>query len=243
MSSDILAFTTIRQGSPTNLIEMTRAMVALDTMKQLQAENIACLVVYKDCDDVYLRQLQAFGATLVPEIDSGMGAARRQALREVISYGGPETHLLWLEPEKPGMARYATSLHQCMVRGRAKLGLFNRTAFSMLSYPAEQSHYYQFCRAVASALTGFDVDYAFGPMMLHLDATESFLAYTGQYGDLWDSILVPRIPFLKRHEAVTLDVDFENDPRMTQIESGNTTLIMKRLRQFNNVIPSLIEAW
>lgn len=243
MNSKILAFTTIRQGDPANLIERTRSEVVVDTLSQLHDHEIQCVAVYKDCAPEYLAKLRSLGTTLVQQNAQGMGNTRREALREVMTRSDTGTFLFWLEPEKPDMPRYAKELCVRMVNTGAKLGLFNRTAESMSSYPAEQSHYYQFCRAVASQLAGFDIDYAFGPIILHPDAVEAFLAYDGRYNDLWDSILVPRIPFVQHGEVVTLEVNFQNDARMTQIESGNPEIILKRVDQFNNVIPSLIKEW
>ncbi len=243
MRPDIVAFTTVRQGNPSSTIEAVRAEVALDTMKQLQVHAIPCVVVYKDCDSNYLKKLSSLGAELVPEITHGMGNARREALQQARAKAQEGTYLLWLEPEKPDIPRYAEDMARRMVDSGSLLGLFNRSDASMDSYPSEQAHYYLFCRAVASALAGFDIDYAFGPMMLHRDATDQFLSYKGQYGDVWDSILVPRIPFIKQGLVTTFETDFKNDRRMTRIESGDTDIVLKRLQQFNNVIPSLIAEW
>ncbi|HRH32308.1 MAG TPA: hypothetical protein PLK06_03200 [bacterium] len=243
VNTDILAFTTIKEGNPRDPVSKTRAAVALDTVKNLQTQNITCVVIFTECAEAYLQQLQSFGAIIVPETQHGMSNSRREALQKAMQYADSNTHLLWLEPEKPDLPRYAKNLRRAMIEANARIGLFNRTPLSMLSYPVEQSHYYQFCRAVASAFAGFDIDYAFGPMMLHVEATSDFLNYKSQYGDLWDAILVPRIPFLKRGEVVVMDADFLNDARMTAIESGSTAMILKRLQQFNNVIPSLINGW
>lgn len=220
-----------------------RSEVAIDTLNRLQDGGIRCVAVYKDCSPAYIQKLQSLGVILVQETVSGMGNARREALREAVARADPDTFLFWVEPEKPDIPRFASDLRKRMIDTGAKLGLFNRTAKSMSTYPAEQSHYYQFCRAAASALAGFDIDYAFGPMMLHPHAAESFLAYDGRHGDLWDSILVPRIPFVQRGDIAVCKVDFQNDLRMTQIESGDSGIILKRLDQFNNVIPALIKEW
>lgn len=243
MESNAFAFTTIRQGSEKNFIERTRAEVAIDTFTQLQEHGIECVAVYKDCSPKYLQKLQSLGVILIQETGNGMGNARREALREAVAHADPSSLLFWIEPEKPDMPRYVQKMCRHMVNTRAKLGLFNRTAKSMSTYPSEQSHYYQFCRATARALAGFDIDYAFGPMVIHPDSVESFLKYNGRYGDAWDSILVPRIPFIQRDEVAILEIDFQNDPRMTRIESGNVAMILKRIDQFNNVIPSLINEW
>ena len=112
------------------------------------------------------------------------------------------------------------------------------------SYPPEQSHYYQFCRAVATQFVGFDFDYAFGPMVITRSSASFFLNYNGKCGDKWDSILIPRLQIIKSGlKTSILPIDFQNDQRMTSVESGNPTIILKRLEQFNNVIPSLVEEW
>lgn len=72
-----------------------------------------------------------------------------------------------------------------------------------------------------------------------------FLEYSGgRYGDKWDSILVPRLRIIKGGiKFSVLPVNFQNDERMTRVESGNVAITLKRLEQFNNVIPSLIAEW
>jgi len=72
-----------------------------------------------------------------------------------------------------------------------------------------------------------------------------FLEYSGgKYGDKWDSILVPRLRIIKDEIKFSiLPISFQNDKRMTCVESGNAAIILKRLDQFNNVIPSLVAEW
>lgn len=126
-----------------------------------------------------------------------------------------------------------------MQREGTNIGFFKRT--SLKSYPKEQALYYDFCRTVASQQIGFQIDYGFGPMIIARDTVNEFLSYRGDYGDRWDSILVPRLRILRRDgKGSTLEVSFRNDPRMTAVESGNATIILKRVEQLANVIPSLI---
>ena len=69
-----------------------------------------------------------------------------------------------------------------MQKEQSVFGIFNRT--DMTSYPPEQAYYYLFCRTVANQLIGFDIDYAFGPMMMTAKTIPYFLAYSGNnYGD------------------------------------------------------------
>lgn len=108
----------------------------------------------------------------------------------------------------------------------------------------EQVYYYLFCRTVASYLVGFDLDYAFGPMIVTKASAPFFLNYSGEYGDLWDSVLIPRLRIIRSGLSYAVKtVDFNNDPRMTAIESGNLKMILKRVGQLQNVVPSLIAEW
>lgn len=129
-----------------------------------------------------------------------------------------------------------------MCKEQSELGIFNR--IDMVSYPPEQAYYYLFCRAVATHFVGFDIDYAFGPMVMTRIATQYFLDYRGEYGDKWDSILIPRLRIIKDGLRISvLPIYFQNDLRMKQLEAGNPIIILKRLEQFNNVVPSLITEW
>ncbi len=239
---DVVAITTIRQGDPSNNVERVRAEVFLDTAQALATLDIPCLAIFVDCEEEYLARLKTLDITPVRQSTSGMGNIRREALREGLRRFPTAPFYVWLEPEKPKLPVFVEDVIRLMQMTEANLGLFNRT--SMDSYPDEQAHYYMFCRSVASALLGFDIDYAFGPMVLTRQAVQRFLDYSGEYGDKWESILIPRLRLLKEgDQIVQLSVDFRNDPRMTAVESGNPLMILKRIEQFNNVVPSLIAEW
>jgi len=75
-------------------------------------------------------------------------------------------------------------------------------------------------------------------------AIQYVLDYSGEYGDKWEAILIPRLRIIKEGLGISIvPIDFENDSRMTAIESGNPTMVLKRLGQLNNIIPSLIKEW
>ena len=238
----LIAVTTIREGDKYSPNERMRAEVFLDTAENLRVFGIPCIAVFEDCSDEYIRTVSDLGVVVTQQSKPGMSNARREALRVSFDHYPEATHCLWLEPEKPGIPRFASGLVKRMLESNAALGLFNR--LSMKSYPSEQAYYYLFCRAVASRLVGFDLDYAFGPMILTRESIPFFLDYSDEYGGLWDSILIPRLRVIKSGlVVVTRDIRFSNDPRMTEMESGNQSIILKRIRQLNNVVPSLIEEW
>jgi hypothetical protein len=79
-------------------------------------------------------------------------------------------------------------------------------------------------------------------MIVSREGLKHFLDYDGQYGDLWESILIPRLRIIRNGLGFSiLPVNFKNDPRMTLSESGNLKFVLKRLNQFNNVITSLVK--
>jgi hypothetical protein len=238
----IICVTTFRQGNPENRIEELRTKVFLDTAVKFADAGLPFVIVYIETQKDILEKLEELGLILCLQQSTGMGNIRREAMFEALKAFPEAKYLCWLEPEKPDMVRFVKPMCSKMEQEQSVLGMFNR--ITMSSYPAEQAHYYLFCRAVATQLIGFDLDYAFGPMMVVNSAVSYFLEYRGEYGDKWDSILIPRLRIINGNTGMSvLPVDFQNDPRMTLAESGNPAIILKRLEQFNNVIPSLISEW
>mgnify|MGYP001565291863 CR=1 FL=1 len=171
-----------------------------------------------------------------------MGAVRRETLKVSMKNFGDTKYHLWLEPEKPNFPILAKNVIAELDQVGAEFCLFNRR--SMDSYPPEQMYYYSFCRAVATQLVGYDLDYGFGPMIITKASAPFFFNYGGEYGDLWDAILIPRLRIIRSNLSyVVKTVDFVNDQRMTAIESGNQEMILKRVEQLQNVVPSLITEW
>ena len=241
-TENIACITTFRQENLTGLVEKTRAEVFLDTAEKMARVNLPLTVVYTETKRFILDTLRGLGMNLVPQRSSGMGNIRREAFVAALRAFPKAKYLCWLEPEKPGMVQFVAPMAHRMEQERSVLGMFNRT--SMASYPPEQAYYYLFCRAVATQLIGCDIDYAFGPMMMTRSASSYFLNYQGEYGDTWDCILIPRLRIMNNGDGISvLPVNFRNDPRMTQVESGNVVMMLKRLEQLNNVIPSLVSEW
>lgn len=243
MSPKLVAVTTIRQGSDENPVEKTRAEIFLDTATACARLGIKLVAVLKDCSDPYLKKLRDRNVLLFQQQTQGkLGAVRRETMRAGIERFGDAKYYLWLEPEKPTFPALAKNIISELDHAGAEFCFFNRR--SMESYPSEQAHYYLFCRSVASHLVGWDLDYGFGPMIFTQASVSFFLEYNSEYGDLWDSILVPRIRIIRSDfKYAVKTVEFQNDPRLTVVESGNPRMILKRVEQLQNVIPSLIAEW
>lgn len=240
--SKIVCVTTFRQGDPENAIENTRSKVFLDTAREAQNAGLTLVATYIETRGLVLETLRELGVILVKQQSMGMGNIRREALAGAYDNYPNAQYVCWVEPEKPGLVEYIVPMAHQMEREQSNLGIFNRN--DMTSYPPEQAHYYLFCRAVATQLIGFDFDYAFGPMMITHWSAPYFLEYQGEYGDKWDSILIPRLRIIRDRQKISVfSTDFQNDARMTSVESGNPTIILKRIEQLNNVVPSLIAEW
>ncbi len=241
--NEIICVTTFRQGNPENMVEKIRSEIFLDTVSRISDAGLSLVVIHIETRDSVLMMLQKLGVVLIEQQTKGMGNIRREALSESRLHFPNAQYFCWLEPEKPDLVRFIVPMADQMKKTHSDFGIFNR--IDMTSYPTEQAHYYLFCRAVATQLVGFDFDYAFGPMMMTPAIVPCFLEYSGnRYGDKWDSILVPRLRIIKDGiKFSVLPVDFQNDERMTRVESGNVAIVLKRLEQFNNVVPSLNAEW
>lgn len=126
-----------------------------------------------------------------------------------------------------------------MENEQSHFSFFNRT--SLRSYPVEQALYYSFIRIVFGYLHGVDIDYGFGPMIMTRQSSKYFLDYGGDYGDKWDSILIPRLRLIRDGMPYSvIETDFRNHPDQTRMEKGNIQLILKRVEQLDNVVKSMI---
>lgn len=239
---DVVCVTTFREGDVVKQVEKIRSQVFMDTVTKLTATGLSVLAVHIDTSKKTLYKLAYQGVVLIEQSTSGMGNVRREALAASLKHFPDAKYICWLEPEKPDMAQFIAPMVQFMKQEQSVMGIFNRREMS--SYPAEQAYYYLFCRSIASKLVGFDFDYAFGPMMLTPQTLQYFLEYESNFGDKWDSILVPRLRVIKAGLQLSrLSIGFRNDKRMTEVETGNADMILKRITQFNNVVPSLLSEW
>lgn len=242
--SNLVAVTTIQYGIRTTGAARVRAEVFLDTASELHKLAIPCVAIVRECSPAYLRKVRRKGVIIIPQEGQGMAESRKEAIKAGVNQFPRANHYLWLEPEKPDLPRCALLLSRRMTTERAALGLFNRTLKSMSTYPTEQRLLYDFCRTIASRILGCDIDYAFGPMILTRDTLPFFLGYDGEYGNRWNSILIPRLRVIHSClKVVFLPVLFRNDQRIYNAENGDIKFLLKRFDQFNEIIPALISEW
>ena len=238
-TSEVVINVSFRQGSNDNPIERNRVGIFLNTIDNIVKAGISCVVLYVDTEDSLVSRIADKGITIREHATKGYGNNRREAMRFAAETFPNSQYLCCIEPEKTDMVRFVLPMLTYLQKNNFKLGLFNRT--DMESYPEDQKYYYLYLRSAISSLLKFDLDYAFGPVVFHRDVLPYFLEYKSEHGDLWDSILAPRLRIIKDgHPYGIMDIDFQNDPRMTEVESAHSDMIRKRFDQVNNVGPSAL---
>lgn len=176
--------------------------------------------------------MRSLGAVVWQQTQPGMGNARREALRHALDLSCQA--IVWIEPEKYPMVPLLHAGVRAIVDEGFDLAMFRRLTLD--SYPPEQAMAYKMAGLAFQYLYGFDCDYGFGPLcMSPRAATEYFLSYHGEYGDVWDSIHIPKLRMIVEGQPFTIiDVDYRHPPEQTEAETG-VELFMKRVEQISQI--------
>lgn len=167
----------------------------------------------------------------------GMGPSRRQTLEKAGELAGPGGATVWTEPEKP-IWKYLAQLTHPILRGEADLAILWRK--SLESYPPEQAHAEHFGRLVVEYITRRKFDFWAGSFAVSQRALPYYLEYEGDYGDEWDSMMVPHLQVLAAGlHAVRVEVDYVHPPEQTAYETGKEPFILRRVLQLFNIVPAL----
>lgn len=235
----MLATTTMAGGRSD--LDAVRARLVFDTVRTARSCGFEIVVIDADSPAEYLREMRALGAHVYPQSVPGMGASRRQALRCARDLRLPDRGsrtVIWTEPERYRLIPHLGAAAETILSHRADMVTFARR--SLTSYPPEQRHYYRTTKAAFFRETGIPVDYAFGPVALGSQALDAFLQYRGEYGDLWESILIPKLRAIAagaRH--VDLAVSYVHSTEQSAAEAGNATLARRRREKYANVVGSM----
>lgn len=187
------------------------------------------ITVDKESEAEFRETAQSFGVIIKNQQKAGMGNARRQALKEAKELTN-SSFVVWLEPEKSGMIPHLHLLSEMEEQSEIEMVLFHRT--SLDSYPREQKLEYQFGQILGEYLFGQCIDLFFGPVALRGSALEKFLEYDGKYGDLWDSVHIPRLIVMKNPRIWRqLMIPYSNPREQTSAELGDLSLFLRRTSQ------------
>lgn len=218
-------------------IKETRFGLAMKTVCEAQRHEYPMVIVDGGSPDEVCRQFQKKGAHLFHQEKSSMGAGRRQAIAEAFKLAQTEV-VVWLEPEKFNLISYLNDIVRPIAQNRADLVVPGRK--DMSSYPREQEHAERLGNLIFYYLTRRKLDVWFGPRAMNRRAADYFLAYESDYGDKWDSIFIPLLRAIKNDLKVEgVIVNYIHPFLQTSEETGNWVFIDKRIKQLQNLIPSL----
>lgn len=234
----VIVTTTLAKIAPE--FEGVRAKLALKTIRAARKHGYRILTIDGGSPATYIRRMHTLGAMVKKERRPGMGNCRRQAIASGCTQrirGHLPEAIAWIEPEKHTMIPFLKKAVKLIVERKVDLVMFR---ISLESYPPEQKFYYALGRLAFRYLTGMKFDYPFGPVIMSRRAARFFLEYKGEYGDLWDSILIPKLRIIKAGlSVVEIPIRYSNPKEQTRAEVGNMDLFVKRVRQLENLISSM----
>jgi len=214
-----------------------RAKLAFKTAEEAKKHGFALVVVDGGSPESFCRGMRERGAKVIPQEVKGFGEGIRESFREASLLVGVDGMIIRMEPEKYPFVPELPALVSLMMEGEVDLMVLGRK--NLDSYPPEQKHEEMFLNLSAQSLTGLKWDFSFGPFIANSQALPYFLSYDGEYGDIWDSIWLPRLRLMADGARVKyLEVDYIHPIEQTKEETGNSNFVMKRLRQLNNMIPA-----
>ena len=184
----------------------------------------------------FVDEARRSGIRILPQMGSGMGSARRQAIAEALTL--KRRCIAYLELEKTPLI---SSLHLAVrpiLEGRADFVIPGR--MSLASLPRSQQHSEALGNEFWRALTGCGFDMFFGPRVWKSELSSFFLDYGGEYGDRWECLFVPVLrAFLAGCEIAGARVDYTHPQAQTLLEEDDPVFLAKRIEQLHSVCAAL----
>lgn len=233
----VIATTTLNTDKTT--YEKIRADLALKTIIEAKSHHFNVLIVDGGSSSVYVDRMIELGADVVSQEESGMGNARRQSLRLAREISDKHEAIVWLEPEKYTLIPFIAKVADKIIYHNNDMAMFRRR--SLKSYPPEQEYTYKMVALAFKYLTNIESDFLFGPVALSRGAVDYFLSYKSKYGDVWDSIHIPKLHIIYDQLPWTqVTVDYKHPQEQTTAEQGNMSLFVKRVEQIRVITQALI---
>ena len=216
-----------------------RETLALKTANETARYKYPFIAIYGGHRNSFVEKMENAGVLI--KIESGqceMGASRRQAMKEASRVAGKNGVVVWMEPEKYTFVPHIVGLAEVIMRKEADLVIPMRS--SLNSYPKEQQESETLMnRLFERVLKKQKADLSFGPRIMNRVALSLFLDYKGEYGDKWDSIIIPVLRAVKMGLSVQYtDVPYVHPREQTREEEGTMEMFVKRIEQFCNIAPS-----
>lgn len=218
--------------------EGVRSQCAIRMADSAQRHGYRLIVVDGGSTPGFLHAIGKSGAIIYPQITPGMGPGRKEALIRAKDHGGDDPVYCWLEPEKYPIVTLLGQLIRPIRRRIADITIPDRG--DLASYPEEQRHAELFGNEAFKLLTGHTLDMWSGVRVMSWHGLQYFLDYEGEYGNLWDQHFVPVMRAIAAGlEVLSVPVDYIHPPEQTAAEAADPEMILKRLKQLDNLIPAI----
>jgi hypothetical protein len=180
-----------------------RAKLAIKTCQAATDHGYTIVVVDGSPSSEFKAALRGAGAIVCDQIQSGMGASRREALRAGLDFMVDASVVVWLEPEKYPIVPLLEDSIGVVINERAEVVIPYRLTFT--NYPAYQAESEVKANAEIAMFTGRrDLDYYIGPRIMTRRAAELMAEYDGKiagqqvYGDKWEILFIPLLWFMAK---------------------------------------------
>lgn len=223
-----------------NSDERVRGDLALESAAEAKSLGITVFAVDGGSDSHYKRSMKEHGVLSFPQEGKTMGAARREAIRHAINAGFKV--LAYTELEKVRLISEIPKFGKYIHEGMTSLVIPLRQDFS--SYPELQRHAEILGNAFWHKLTGLKLDMWFGPKVFGPEVAEYFLSYQGEYGDNWDSIIIPVVRAMAAGERIaSVPSSYVHPETQKNIEEGTLEFLKKRLTQLSTLTSAIEIEW
>jgi hypothetical protein len=173
------------------------------------------------------------------EVEGGMGASRRQAVRKALDLGADI--VVWLEPEKHTIVRHLSECVETMLENDYDIVVPFRETLD--SYPEYQQYSeLRAHREIGHIIGRQDLDLMIGPRIMNQEAAELFLSYVGAPGhDNWESIFISVLWAIRDGMNIgSCTIPYLHPPEQTADEQGDVW-DKKRDTQRINIVKTMKE--
>ena len=165
------------------------------------------------------------------------GGSIREGIQYVIDNFGEDTLICFQEPEKDNMIYH----YENIIRKNKDRGTYvcnpRRMSIAWESYPKEQYFSENFMNMYFKKMTGLDIDWSFGPVMLTGNVAKYWLEEDGK---LWDAQIVPIYKaYLDNVNVIEEYVCFKYPEEQKELEEDNMEYIKKRKYQMDYMVEKM----
>jgi|SRR3989344_3507094 len=220
--------------------DKVRSEISLETVKTARQYGYEINIVDGGSSREITNTYKRYGANVIKQEGKTMGGSRRQAISKCIE--GSKDIIVWMEIEKVGIIKYLSELAKPIIWREADMVIPKRK--SLKSYPKAQQYAEPLGNLLWKTLTGEELDIWFGPKLFNQEISQYFLNYNGEYGDKWDSTMIPVMnAFYDGKKIINYVINYEHPKKQKKVEEGNLELDLKRIEQLSTLANPLIKHW